>query len=71
MTVKKEKSRKISRFFKLPDRSVGHHLDAASRKSLEIRAYCTSQNKEPIRKENLCKCYFVTALILYRSKNLK
>ena len=61
----------MSHFFKLPDRSVGRLLDAASRKSLEIRAYCTSQDEEPIRKENLCKCHFLTALILYKSKNLK
>ena len=65
MTVEIEKSPKISHFLKAHDSSVGRHLDAASRKSVEIQTYCTSQKEEPFRSENLCKFHFLTALILH------
>ena len=58
MAVDIENSPKISHFFKLPDGSVGPLLDAASRKSLFEGKICVN-------------VIFLTALILYKSKNLK
>ena len=63
MTVEIAKSPNISHFLNVHDSSVGRHLDAASRKGVEIQAYCTSQKEEPFRSENLCKFHFLTALI--------
>ena len=48
----------------LHDSSVGGHLDAASRKSVEIQEYCTSQKEEPFWSKNWCKFHFLTALII-------
>ena len=39
-------------FFNPHDSSLGRHVNAASRKSLEIQAYST-QNQEPFWSENL------------------
>ena len=46
MTVEIAKSPKISHFLNLHDSSVGCHVNAASRKSVEIQEYWTSQKEE-------------------------
>ena len=46
MTVEIAKSPKISYFLNLHDSSVGCHVNAASRKSVEIQEYWTSQKEE-------------------------
>ena len=39
-------------FFNLHDSSLGRHVNATWRKSLEIQAYRLSQNQEPFWSEN-------------------
>ena len=39
-------------FFNLHDSSLGRHVNATWRKSLEIQAYRRSQNQEPFWSEN-------------------
>ena len=46
MTVEIAKSPKVSHFLNLHDSSVGCHVNAASRKSVEIQEYWTSQKEE-------------------------
>ena len=65
MTVEIAKSTKISHFLNLHDSSAGCHVDAASRKSVEIQEYWTSQKEKPFQSENWCKFHFLTALILH------
>ena len=68
MSVEIAKSPQISHFLNLHDSSVDRHLDAASRKSVEIQEYCTSQKEQPFRSKNWCKFHFLTALILHSFK---
>ena len=43
----------ISHFFNLQDSSLGRHVNAVSRKSLETVKRTLSQNQEPFWSENL------------------
>ena len=66
-TVQIAKFPGISHFFNQHDSSLGHHVNAASHKSLEIQAYSQSQNEGPILSKNF---YELTSfqLLLYIMK---
>ena len=61
------KSPKISHLFNLHDSSLGRHVNALSRKRLEIHGYSITK-REPFRSENLSKYKFLAALTLHESK---